>query len=119
MVRMFAGLFTLLALVLFIGNDAASGQVQAKKNQMVKGTVKTVDTDKNVLIVNQKVKNETVDRELSILETTEFVVTDKSGGTKEGVGSAGLKLLVGREGAAVQVKCDKDVNVLKVTVKAK
>ena len=50
---------------------------------MVKGTIKEVQLDKNVLIVNQKVKNESVDRELSIEATTEFVVTIK-GSKKEG-----------------------------------
>src|SRR5271170_1368360 len=105
-----------LAVMLVLLHGPAEG-VQ-NKPQMVKGTIKLVDLEKDVLIVNQKVKNEVVDRELSILSTTEFVVMNK--GTKqEGVGSAGLKLLDGAKGASVQVKCDKDVNVLKVTVTIK
>ena len=95
-----------------------TGEVQAQKAQMVKGTIKDVQVDKDVLIINQKVKNEVVDRELSILSTTEFEVT-KGGTTTKATGSAGLKLLEGSKGSMVNVKCDKDVNVLKVTVKIK
>ena len=81
-------------------------------------TVKSVDYKKSILVVNQKVKNEAVDRELSITPETEFVVmtgNDK----KEITGREGLALLEGKEGSPVQVKCDKDVNVLKVTVTIK
>jgi hypothetical protein len=114
MVRLLAGVLTLLALVAFTGGLTAGAQ----KPQMVKGTIKSVDTSKDLLIVNQKVKNEFVDRELSILSTTEFVVTNGSD-KKEGTGKVGLALLEGKEGSSIQVKCDKDVNVLKVTVKVK
>ena len=106
------------AVALFLLTSAGSAQGTAKKNQMVKGTIKVVETDKDVLIVSQKVKNEAVDRELSILNTTEFEVT-KNGKTETGVGREGLRLLEGHEGAQVNVKCDKDVNVLSVKVKAK
>jgi hypothetical protein len=105
-----------LAVMLVLLQGPAEGVQQ--KPQMVKGTIKEVQLDKDVLIVNQKVKNEFVDRELSILNTTEFVVMTK-GVKSEGVGSAGLKLLENAKGASVQVKCDKDVNVLKVTVTIK
>jgi hypothetical protein len=97
-------------------NDNKTGK--AVKSQMVKGTIKLVDPAKSLLIVNQKVKNEIVQRELSILETTEFVII-KGKDKEEADGKEGLELLVGKEGASVQVKCDKDVNVLKVTVKLK
>jgi hypothetical protein len=116
MVRMIGGACTLLAVLAFVGGGEAGGK--AVKNQMVKGTIKSVDPDKSVLVVNQKVKNETVDRELSILETTQFVITS-GGDKKEATGKAGLDLLVGKEGSPVNVKCDKDVNVLRVTVKLK
>jgi hypothetical protein len=103
--------------VLALGN-ADAGAKAKKKNQMVKGTIKLVDPAKNLLVVNQKVKNETVERELSILDTTEFIImTGKD--KKEAAGKNGLELLVGKEGSQVQVKCDKDVNVLKVKVKIK
>lgn len=111
----------LLGLVFFVGTlMSADNQVPGKavKAQMVKGTIKVVDPEKNLLIVNQKLKNETVDRELSILATTEFAITIGDE-TKEYVGKEALQLLVGKEGASVQIKCDKDVNVLKVTVKVK
>lgn len=101
--------------IAFLTNPADAAQ----KNQMVKGTVKSADTSKSQLVINQKVKNETVDRELSITESTEFVVTDKAGKTTTTNGKDGLLLLVGQDGADVQVKCDKDVNVLKVTAKLK
>jgi hypothetical protein len=114
MVRVLACALVLLASAAFTSGVAAGG----KKNQMVKGTIKTVDTSKDLLIVNQKVKNELVDRELSILSTTEFVVITGSD-KKEGVGKTGLGLLEGKEGSQVAVKCDKDVNVLKVTVTIK
>src|SRR5262249_25868420 len=104
-------------LILARGNADAGGKTQ-KKSQMVKGTIKTVDPAKNLLVVAQKLKSETVDRELSILDTTEFVITtgkDK----KEASGKSGLELQVGKEGSTVRVKCDKDVNVLKVSVQIK
>jgi hypothetical protein len=44
---------------------------------------------------------------------TEFVITIGNE-KKELAGKDGLALLEGKEGASVQVKCDKDVNVLKV-----
>jgi hypothetical protein len=116
MVRTMAFALTACALFVLVGNNLA--EAQAQKTQMVKGTIKTVDPSKDLLIVNQKVKNEFVERELSILSTTEFVLINGSDKT-EGVGNAGLKLLEGKEGASVQVKCDKDVNVLKVTVTIK
>src|SRR5450631_1668891 len=108
MIRMIACTLTLLTLVVFTSGVTAGG-----KAKMVKGTIKTVDTSKDLLIVNQKVKDEFVDRELSILSSTEFVVVNGSD-KKEGTGKAGLALLEGKEGSAVAVKCDKDVNVLKV-----
>lgn len=109
-----------LGMLLFVGSGegADTKKKAGKGNQMVKGTIKVVDISKSLLIVNQKVKAETVDRELSILPTTEFSVTVGTE-TKEGTGKEGLLLLEGKEGATVQVKCDKDVQVLKVTVKAK
>ena len=116
MIRALGILTTLLALVFLAGGEAAAGKAQ--KNQMVKGTIKSVDTSKDLLVVNQKVKNESVERELSITPDTEFVVTI-GGQTKTANGRAGLQLLEGKTGSSVQVKCDKDVNVLKVTVKAK
>ncbi len=116
MVRAIAIACAFLALVVLVAGSDAGAQ---KKNQMVKGTIKLVDTDKNLLVVNQKVKNETVDRELSILDSTEFVITTKTGEKKELSGKLGLAALEGSEGSSVQVKCDKDVNVLKVTVKLK
>ena len=113
--RLVGGAVAVVALVGLVATDAPSAQT---KNQMVKGTIKSVDVSKDLLIVNQKVKNEVVDRELSILQTTEFVIINGSDKT-EGVGRNGLRLLEGKENAAVQVKCDKDVNVLKVTVTLK
>ena len=85
---------------------------------MVRGTIKSVNVKDGVLVVSQKVKNENVDRQLDIKDVTEFVITI---GTekKEVSGKAGLELLEGKEGAQVQVKCDKDVNVLKVTATIK
>ena len=116
MVRTIAFSFALLGFVVLAGGMTEGAQ--AKKAQMVKGTIKEVQLDKDVLIVNQKVKNEFVDRELSILDSTEFAVTIK-GEKKSATGSAGLKLLENAKGASVQVKCDKDVNVLKVTATVK
>jgi len=71
-----------------------------------------------LLVVSQKVKNENVDRELSITAKVEFVIKD---GAEEltGTGVEALRALEGKEGSAVQVKCDKDVNVIKVTVTVK
>ena len=92
---------------------------QPVKNQMVKGVVKPwINARIFCNLDEQKVKNEFVDRELSILDDTEIVLKIGSE-TKSGVGKSALKLLEGREGASVQVKCDKDVNVLKVTVTLK
>ena len=103
-------------LVLVAGVGVAADK--AAKNQMVKGTIKVVNLDTNVLIVNQKVKKEVVVRELDIRDTTKFVIMNGKD-KKEAVGAEGLKLLEGKVGASVTVKCDKDVNVLQVTVKFK
>lgn len=120
MLRCFAIACVLSALALVsqsgIADDKAAPKI--KQNQMVKGTVKSVDLKKNVLIVNQKVKNEVVDRELSITAETAFVIM-KGNEKKEASGSDGLALLEGKEGSQVQIRCDKDVNVLKVTVNIK
>jgi hypothetical protein len=99
----------------FVGVVALVGVANAqtpKQNQMVKGTVKSINVEDGVLIVLQKVKDETVERQLDIKGTTEFTLT--VGGEKiDLTGKDGLaKLTVGSQ---VQVKCDKDVNVLKVT----
>jgi hypothetical protein len=81
---------------------------------MVKGPVKSINVEDGVLVVLQKIKgkDETVERQLDIKGTTEFTIT---------VGKEKLEL-TGKErlakltvGSHVQVKCDKDVNVLKVT----
>jgi hypothetical protein len=106
---------TLAALACFAMTGSANA---AGKTQMVKGTIKSSDASAGVLVVNQTVKDQKVDRELSIEDTTEFVVID-GGKKEEGVGKSGLKLLIGAEGAKIQVKCDKDVKVLKVTVTIK
>ena len=105
-----------LALVVFAGTVRADDK--PVKNQMVKGTIKSVDVKSNVLVVNQKLKNETVERQLDIKNTTEFVITI-DGEKKELAGNDGLALLEDKVGAQIAVKCDKDVNVLKVTVTIK
>jgi len=102
----------LLALGFFI---AGTTDVQAAKNQMVKGTVKSVSPEADVLVVNQKVGTGVVDRQLSITKDVEWTITTPEG-TKEFTGRDGLKFLQGSEGAAIQVKCDKDVNVLSIKV---
>ena len=106
----------LVTLVLFVGTSV--GADKPAKNQMVKGTIKSVDAATKVLVVNQKVGNEFVDRELNITDNTAFVIT-KGDEQQQAVGKDGLRLLEGQEGASITVKCDKDVNVLKVTVKLK
>lgn len=112
MFRTLAVTATLGALLLVAGSGAAADK--AVKNQMVKGTIKTVDIGKSVLVVAQKVGTEFVDRQLSITADVEFSIDNKAL-----FGKDGLALLAGQEGASVQVKCDKDVNVLKVTVSGK
>jgi hypothetical protein len=107
----------LAALLVLVGLCPAADK-NAKQNQMVKGTIKSVDASTSVLVVNQKVNNDTVERQLDIKDTTEFVVTI-DGEKKEATGKDGLALLAGHEGAQVAVKCDKDVNVLKVTATVK
>jgi hypothetical protein len=114
MLRTLSVVSAVVALLLFSG----VGNAAAKKNQMVKGTVKSVSVKDGVLVVNQKLKNETVVRQLDIKDSTEFVITI-GGEKKELSGKEGLALLEGKEGAQVSVKCDKDVNVLKVTAKLK
>lgn len=98
-----------------VGVVALSGLANAqntKQNQMVKGTVKSINVDDGVLIVLQKVKDETVERQLDIKGTTEFTLTI-NGEKVDLSGKDGLAKLT--PGSQVQVKCDKDVNVLKVT----
>jgi hypothetical protein len=115
MIRSLALAAAVCAIALLVG--ASDATAAAQKNQMVKGTVKSADAKSLVLVVNQKVKNETVDRELSIKADTEFSVTGTDGKVTTATGKEGLLLL--EPGAEVQVKCDKDVNVLKVTAKLK
>ena len=109
----------LLACLLSVGLASAQPPAKpAKANQMVKGTVKSVDVKTGVLVVAQDVKSEKVDRQLSITDNVEWTI--KTGGeTKTVTGKEGLALISGSEGASVQVKCDKDVNVQKVTVTLK
>ena len=118
MLRLIGVTCAVLAVGFFLvaGSVDAQAQQKTKKNQMVKGTIKEVETDKDLLIVDQQVKNEKVQRELSITPDVEFTITAK-GETKTANGRNGLRMLEGLEGASVQIKCDKDVNVLKVTVK--
>jgi hypothetical protein len=115
MVRLF-GIACMLFAFLFLVSTGIEGANQ--KPQMVKGTIKEVQLDKSVLIVNQKVKNETVERELSIEATTEFIVM-KGGDKQTGTGADGFKLLENAKGASVAIKCDKDVKVLQVKVTIK
>ncbi len=117
--RAFACVGALLGIALFVGGTPAGDQVgKPVKAQMVKGTIKKVELSKDLLIVNQKLKKDVVDRELSIRKDTQFVIM--TGNNKqEAVGRDGLILLEGKEGSQVQIQCDKDVNVLKVTVKLK
>jgi hypothetical protein len=108
-----------LALGIFALTGTAEDKAQkAQKNQMVKGTIKSVNVKDLVLVVNQKVKKETVERQLDIKETTEFIITIGQE-KKELSGRLGLELLEGKEGAQISVKCDKDVNVLQVKVMLK
>ncbi len=116
MVRVLSVAVALLALLVVL--HSVTHGAQAQKNQMVKGTIKEVQVDAKVLIVNQKVKNEFVTRELSIENNTEFVVTIK-GKKEEATGATGLRLLENAKGATVAVKCDKDVKVLSVKVTIK
>jgi hypothetical protein len=90
------------------------GFAHAQKPQMVKGTVKKVDVNKDLLIINQQLKGEKVDRELSIETSTIFIVTI-DGKKVELLGKQGLEKV--KEGASVNIKCDKDVKVLSVTIK--
>jgi len=111
MLRLIFSAALALGLVGFVDIDAAFAQ----KAQMVKGTVKSADPSKNLLVINQIVKEEKVDRELSITATTTFTIKDGDK-TTEATGKEGLELLKSKVGATVAVKCDKDVNVLSVTV---
>jgi hypothetical protein len=120
-------LSALLALVVFAGAALAADDNVAKQanNKMVKGTVKSVDADTGVLIVNQELKKDgqtqVVDRELSIKATTRFIIMGGDG-KQEADGKDALKLLKrleGVEGARVAVKCDKDVTPTTVTITLK
>lgn len=104
--------------ILALVTSGSEGGGKAVKAQMVKGTIKLVDPSKDLLVINQKLKSEVVDRELSILDTTQFIIMDGAD-KKEITGKEGLVLLRGKEGSNVQVKCDKDVNVLQVKVTIK
>jgi hypothetical protein len=109
---------SLVGLVVLCGGGSAGGKGKANNNQMVRGTIKVVDPGKDLLVINQKVKREFVQRELSILDSTQFVVKGP-GGKQEATGTDGLRLLEGKQGSSVAVQCDKDVNVLRVTVTIK
>src|SRR6516164_518404 len=90
----------LFALVVFVGAGLAADDNVAKQanNKMVKGTVKSVDADTGVLVVNQELKKDgqtqVVDRELSIKATTRFIIMGGGGdGKQEADGKDALKLL--------------------------
>ncbi|OAI46677.1 hypothetical protein AYO44_10900 [Planctomycetaceae bacterium SCGC AG-212-F19] len=118
----------LLTLVVFAGValSADTDAAKAANNKMVKGTVKSVDSDTGVLIVNQELKGkdgkpQVVDRELSIKPTTHWVITTDDG-KQETDGKDGLSLLKrlgGAEGSRVAIKCDKDVTPTVVTITLK
>ena len=111
MIRTFVSMLALSVAFLFVTPDcSAQNQPKAKNNQMVTGTIKSIDIGKGILVINQKVGNEKVDRELSISEDVEF---DVAGKLFSGV--AGMELL--KVGANVKVKCNKDVKVLQGTSK--
>src|SRR5262249_4906190 len=63
-----------------------------QKNQMVKGTVKSIDVKTGVLVVAQQLKGEKVDRQLDIKATTEFDLTI-DGKKVEVSGKEGLEYL--------------------------
>jgi hypothetical protein len=118
MLRIAVGAVLVLAVAVGAGGAADKADKQkTKQNQMVKGTVKSVDYKNGVLVVSQKLKGETVDRQLDIKEETAFEITVEGEKKQDLFGKEGLALL--EEGAQVTVKCDKDVNVLKVTAKVK
>ena len=77
MIRTACALFTL---AVFVGTALSADKDVAKaaNNKMVKGTVKSFDADSGVLIVNQELtkdgKTQVVDRELTIKDTTRFVI---------------------------------------------
>lgn len=91
MIRVLAFFGAVLAVALLVGTSDVSAAAQ--KTQMVKGTVKSADAKELVLVVNQKVKNETVDRQLSIKADTEFSVTGADGKVTTATGKEGLLLL--------------------------
>jgi len=69
MIRTFLSMFAISVAFFFVTADCfAQNQTKAKNNQMVTGTIKSNDIGKGLLIINQKVGNEKVDRELSISE---------------------------------------------------
>src|SRR5437867_3587139 len=76
---------------------ADKGKGKAGNNQMVKGTIKSVDAEAGVLVVLQKVKNETVERQLDIKDNTEFIIATGTD-TKEVLGKAGLSQPEVKEG---------------------
>jgi len=110
----------ILSAVLALGLVSLANAADPKpvKSQMVKGTVKSVDVGTGVLVISQVVKEEKVDRQLSITDDVQWEI--KTGTeTKTLTGKDGLAALAGKEGSMAQVKCDKDVKVLKVTVTLK
>ena len=118
----------LLAVAIFAGFALSADNDVAKQanNKMVKGTVKSVDADTGVLIVNQELKGkdgkaQVVDRELSIKANTHWVF-NTADGKQETDGKDGLSLLSklgGGVGSRVAVKCDKDVTPTTITITLK
>ena len=100
--------------LLFVGGSFAADKA---KNQMVKEPSNR-SSRARTCSWSIKLDNETVERQLSITKTTEFIVTI-DGKTETSYGREGLNLIFGKEGATVAVKCDKDVNVLSVKVTIK
>jgi len=113
MIRAFAGVVTLCLFLSF-----STVEARQTKNQMVKGTVKSIDTAKGVLVIDQKLKDQTVERQLDITNAVTWVITIGNE-KKEVTGKDGLFILDGKKDVTVAVKCDKDVNVLSITANVK
>ena len=88
-------------------------------DNLVKGTVKSVDAAKDLLVVQQKVHNKSVDRKLSIAADTEITITPKGETkTKTASGKSGLQLLERLEGKSVQVRLPNRVTRIDVVFAA-
>lgn len=121
-----AFLFSLLALSVATGTLLSAPRgVQKGKNQknqnsqVIRGTIKSIGVQSGSLVITQKNKKQSTDREVTINDQTLTTIGNKKAGSNKLNGKAGLKLLEGHEGEQIVVMMSQDSKVLRIVLREK